>query len=72
VVLKTWDTKELTVPTSALVMAGDHTTVFVQVDAKTFDQRSVQTSEQQGARTIIKKGLQAGDRVLVREGALLQ
>lgn len=72
VVLKTWDTKELTVPTSALVMAGDHTTVFVQVDARTFDQRAVQTSEQQGAMTIIKSGLQAGDRVLVREGALLQ
>jgi cobalt-zinc-cadmium efflux system membrane fusion protein len=72
VVLKTWDTKELTVPTSALVMAGDHTTVFVKVAANTFDQRTVQPSEQQGDRTIIKSGLQAGDLVLVREGALLQ
>ena len=72
VVLKTWDTKELTVPTSALVMAGDHTTVFVQVGANTFDQRTVQTSEQQGDRTIIKGGIQVGERVLVREGALLQ
>ena len=72
VVLKTWDTKELTVPTSALVMAGDHTTVFVQVGTNTFDQRPVQTSEQQGDRTIIKGGIQAGEGVLVREGALLQ
>jgi membrane fusion protein, heavy metal efflux system len=72
VVLKTWDTKELTVPTSALVMAGDHTTVFVQVGPNTFEQRAVQTGEQQGDRTIIKGGIQVGDRVLIREGALLQ
>lgn len=72
VVLKTWDTSELTVPTSALVMAGDHTTVFVQVGANTYEQRTVQTSEQQGPRTIIRGGVQAGERVLVREGALLQ
>jgi len=72
VVLKTWDTKELTVPTSALVMAGDHTTVFVEVGKNIFEQRTVQTGEQQGDRTIIKGGLQPGGRVLVREGALLQ
>jgi membrane fusion protein, heavy metal efflux system len=72
VILKTWDTSELTVPTSALVMAGDHTTVFVQLGPNTFEQRTVQTGEQQGGRTIIKGGLQAGERVLIREGALLQ
>jgi membrane fusion protein, heavy metal efflux system len=72
VVLKTWDTKELTVPTSALVMAGDHTTVFVQVGPNTFEQRAVQTGEQQGDRTIIKGGIQVGEKVLIREGALLQ
>lgn len=72
VVLKTWDTKELTVPTSALVMAGANTTVFVEVGKNTFEQRAVQTGEQHGERTIIKGGLQPGERVLVREGALLQ
>jgi len=72
VVLKTWDTKELTVPTSALVMAGDRTTVFVEVGKNTFEQRPVQAGEQQGERTIIKSGLQVGERVLAREGALLQ
>ena len=72
VVLKTWDTKELTVPTSALVMAGDRTTVFVEAGKNTFERRPVQTTEQQGDRTIIKSGLQVGERVLVREGALLQ
>lgn len=72
VVLKTWDTKELTIPTSALVMAGDHTTVFVEVGPRTFEQRAVQTSEQRGDKTIIKSGLNADERVLIREGALLQ
>jgi cobalt-zinc-cadmium efflux system membrane fusion protein len=72
VTLKTWDTSELTVPTSALVMAGDHTTVFIQVGKNTFEQRPVQTGDQQGAKTIIKSGLKAGEGVLVREGALLQ
>src|SRR5215472_12392445 len=72
VVLKTWDTKELTVPTSALVMAGANTTVFVEVGKNSFEQRAVQTGEQHGERTIIKGGLQPGERVLVREGALLQ
>ena len=72
VTLKTWDTQELTVPTTALVLVGDHTTVFVQVAPNTYEQRPVVTGEQQGSRTIIKSGVQAGDKVLVREGALLQ
>ena len=72
VTLKTWDTQELTVPTTALVLIGEHTTVFVQVSANTYEQRSIVAGEQQGARTIIRSGVQAGDKVLVREGALLQ
>ena len=72
VTLKTWDTQELTVPTTALVLVADHTTVFVQVAPNTYEQRPVVTGEQQGSRTIIKSGVQAGDKVLVREGALLQ
>ncbi|HET7108062.1 MAG TPA: efflux RND transporter periplasmic adaptor subunit [Candidatus Acidoferrum sp.] len=72
VILRTWDTQELTVPTTALVMSGDRTTVFVQVSANSYEQRPVVAGEQQGDRTIIKNGVQAGDKVLVREGALLQ
>jgi len=72
VTLKTWDTRELTVPTTALVLEGEHTTVFVQVAANTYEQRPVVTGEQQGARTVIKSGLQPGEKVLIREGALLQ
>ena len=72
VILRTWDTQELTIPTTALVMSGDHTTVFVQVAENTYEQRPVMTGEQQGDRTIIKSGVQAGDKVLIREGALLQ
>jgi cobalt-zinc-cadmium efflux system membrane fusion protein len=72
VVLRTWDTQELTVPTTALVMSGERTTVFVQMAANTYEQRPVVTGEQQGDRTIIKSGVQAGEKVLIREGALLQ
>jgi len=72
VTLKTWDTKELTVPTTALVLVGNHTTVFLQVAPNIYEQRPVVTGEQQGSRTIIKSGVQVGDKVLVREGALLQ
>jgi membrane fusion protein, heavy metal efflux system len=72
VTLKTWDTQELTVPTTALVLIGEHTTIFIQVSPNTYEQRSIVAGEQQGARTIIRSGVQAGDRVLVREGALLQ
>jgi UDP-3-O-[3-hydroxymyristoyl] glucosamine N-acyltransferase len=72
VTLKTWDTKELTVATTALVLSGDTTTVFVQLSPNTFEQRRVGTGEQIGPRTVIKDGLQIGEKVLIREGALLQ
>ena len=72
VILKTWDTQELTVPTTALVMSGDRTTVFVQVAANTYEQRPVIAGEQHGDRTIAKSGVQVGEKVLMREGALLQ
>jgi cobalt-zinc-cadmium efflux system membrane fusion protein len=72
VTLKTWDTQELTVPTTSLVLVADHTTVFVQVAPNTYEQRAVVTGEQQGSRTIVKNGVQVGDKVLIREGALLQ
>ena len=72
VVLRTWTTSDLTVPTSALVMAGDRTTVFVQTDPRTFEQRPVQVGEQQDSRTIVISGVTEGARVLVRNGALLQ
>jgi len=72
VTLKTWDTEELTVPTTALVLIGEHTTVFVEVAANTYEQRKVTTGEQQAGRTIIKSGVAVGDKVLIREGALLQ
>jgi len=72
VTLKTWDSQELSVPTTALVLVGDHTTVFVQVAPNTYEQRPVVTGEQQGSRTIVKSGVQTGDKVLIREGALLQ
>jgi cobalt-zinc-cadmium efflux system membrane fusion protein len=72
VTLKTWDSKEMTVPTTALVLSGEKTIVFVQISPRTFEQRQVVTGEQIGQRTVITAGLQIGDEVLIREGALLQ
>jgi membrane fusion protein, heavy metal efflux system len=72
VTLKTWNTQELTVPTTALVMDGDRTTVFLQVEPNTYEQRPIVTGDQEGGRTIIKSSLEKGDKVLIREGALLQ
>jgi membrane fusion protein, heavy metal efflux system len=72
VILRTWTTADLTVPTSALVMSGDRTTVFVQTEPRTFEQRPVQVGEQQDSRTIVISGVTEGARVLVRNGALLQ
>jgi len=60
------------VPTTALVLVGDHITVFVQVGPNTYEQRPVVAGEQQGSRTVIKGGLHTGEKVLIREGALLQ
>jgi multidrug efflux pump subunit AcrA (membrane-fusion protein) len=44
----------------------------MQVAPNTYEQRPVVTGEQQGSRTIVKNGVQTGDKVLIREGALLQ
>jgi cobalt-zinc-cadmium efflux system membrane fusion protein len=63
---------ELTVPTTALVMAGDRTTVFVERDPSTFEQRAIEVGEQEDARTVVRSGLHAGARVLIRNGTLLQ
>lgn len=72
VTLRTWDTKEMTVPTTALVLSGDKTTVFVQISPNMYEQRPVGTGEQIRQRTVVKDGLKIGEKVLIREGALLQ
>ena len=59
------------VPESALLMNNDSTTVFVEVSPWTFARRTVELSYDETAGARVVKGLQAGDRVIVKGGVLL-
>ena len=60
-----------TVPTAALVMKNDADRVFVEVAPWTFVPRQVEINYQQGNSTVIKSGLAAGERAVVKGGVLL-
>ena len=60
------------VPTSALVLRGDESYAFVEVGSWTFEPRPVVTGEQQGAVTVIVRGLDAGTPVVTAEAVVLQ
>jgi membrane fusion protein, heavy metal efflux system len=59
------------VPTSALLMNNDNTTVFVEVAPWTFVRRTVETGYEENGSARIQKGLNVGDRVVTRGGVLL-
>jgi len=59
------------VPTSALLMNNDRTTVFVATAPWTFERRVVQPQLTEGSSVVIDSGLRAGERVVVRGGILL-
>ena len=59
------------VPESALLMNNDDITVFVEVSPWTFERRKVELSYDESAGARVVKGLQAGDRVIVKGGVLL-
>jgi cobalt-zinc-cadmium efflux system membrane fusion protein len=59
------------VPTTALLLKDDATTVYVEVAPWTFERRTVDTGAEQGARTTIPHGLAAGQRVIATGGVLL-
>jgi len=63
--------KVATVPTTALVLKNDGERVFVEVAPWTFQPRNVEINYQQGNSTIIKNGLNAGERAVVKGGVLL-
>lgn len=64
-------TATIVVPTTALQVA-DGTFVWVETAPWTFVKRSVQIASQDRDRAIIAAGLSPGDRIVVRNGALLQ
>jgi membrane fusion protein, heavy metal efflux system len=56
----------LMVPTAALLMTNDTTSVFVEVSDWAFERRNVEIAYQEGASVAIKSGLRSGDRVVVK------
>jgi cobalt-zinc-cadmium efflux system membrane fusion protein len=61
----------LMVPTAALLMTNDTTSVFVEVSDWAFERRNVEIAYQEGAAVAIKSGLRPGDRVVVKGGVRL-
>jgi membrane fusion protein, heavy metal efflux system len=58
-------------PTSALLMNNDRTTVFVATAPWTFERRVVQPELEEGTRVAIQSGLKPGEQVVVKGGILL-
>jgi membrane fusion protein, heavy metal efflux system len=58
----------LVVPTSALLMSNDRTSIFVEVQPWTFERREVETDYQEGNTAVIKNNLKPGERVVVKGG----
>lgn len=59
------------VPTSALLMNNDRTSVFVATAPWTFERRTVRPQLEEGSTVAIDAGLKAGEQVIVKGGILL-
>jgi cobalt-zinc-cadmium efflux system membrane fusion protein len=58
-------------PSSALLMNNDRTSVFVAVAPWTFERRTVDPDLEEGTSIAIRSGVNAGDQVVVKGGILL-
>jgi membrane fusion protein, heavy metal efflux system len=56
----------LIVPTSALLMTNDKTSVFVEVAEWAFERRDVEVAYQEGPTVAVKTGLKPGERIVVK------
>lgn len=54
------------VPTSALLMTNDKTSVFVEVAEWAFERRDVEVAYQEGPTAAVKAGLKPGERIVVK------
>jgi cobalt-zinc-cadmium efflux system membrane fusion protein len=61
----------VTLPSSALLMNNDRTSVFVATAPWTFERRSVDPQLEEGPTVVIGSGVQAGEQVVVQGGILL-
>jgi membrane fusion protein, heavy metal efflux system len=71
VTLHTAGQSRVVVPTSALLMNNDRTSVFIATAPWTFERRTVEPRLEEGSSVAIDAGLKAGDQVVVRGGILL-
>jgi membrane fusion protein, heavy metal efflux system len=60
-----------TVPTTALILKNESDQVFVEVEPWVFEARPVEVGFQEGEQAIVSSGLKAGERVVVKDGVLL-
>jgi membrane fusion protein, heavy metal efflux system len=60
-----------TVPTTALILKNESDQVFVEVEPWVFEARPVEIGFQEGEQAIVSSGLKAGERVVVKDGVLL-
>ena len=61
----------IVLPSSALLMNNDRTSVFVATAPWTFERRMVEAQLEEGSSVAIRSGLKAGEQVLVKGGILL-
>lgn len=61
----------LIVPTSALLMTNDRTSVFVEVSDWAFERRNIEIAYQEGNAVAVKAGIRPGERVVVKGGVRL-
>ena len=59
------------IPTTALVLRNESDQVFVEVEPWVFEARPVEVGFQQDDQAIVTKGLKAGERIVVKDGVLL-
>jgi cobalt-zinc-cadmium efflux system membrane fusion protein len=62
---------EVVVPSSALLMNNDRTSVFVATAPWTFERRIVEPTLEEGTTVAIRSGVNAGEQVVVKGGILL-
>jgi cobalt-zinc-cadmium efflux system membrane fusion protein len=58
-------------PTSALLMNNDRTSVFVATAPWTFERRNVEARLQEGATVAVDSGIKDGEQVVIKGGILL-
>lgn len=64
-------TRQIFAPNSALLMNNDSVTVLVEVQPWTYMRRTVELGYEEASRTLIRHGLNQGERIIVQGGVLL-